>query len=90
MTLSDKTRVNEKVVFKQKSISVVKWNLKFTGESGSLSVAAFFERVEELKVARGINDRELHDSAVDLFEGQALVWYRSVRRRVNSWEELKK
>lgn len=73
----------------RKSVPVYKWNVKFDG-SPNLSVGSFLERVEELRVARGISERELLASAVDLFTGSALIWHRSNRQRIKSWEQLKR
>nr|CAD7401680.1 unnamed protein product [Timema cristinae] len=73
--------------FRVKTIPVYKWGHRFDNESGQ-SVAAFLERVKELKQARGVNSEELFVSAVDLFSGPALIWYRSTLPRVNSWREL--
>lgn len=70
-----------------KSIPVCKWNLKFDGGSKQ-SVASFLERAEELRRARGVSVEELFESAVDLFAGPALVWYRSTLPRITSWEQL--
>lgn len=67
---------------------VFKWNLKFSGESKGLSLHNFLERVDELKSARGISDDVLFESAIDLFEGKALLWYRSNKHRVSNWESL--
>lgn len=72
--------------FKRQPIQ--KWNLKFSGENKHLSVHDFLERVEELRLARHCSQAELFDSAIDLFEGKALLWYRSNRQRVNDWEGL--
>jgi len=87
---SDSQNMSNNSAFRNRGVPVMKWALKFSGDQGSLSIAAFLERVEELRVARGISEFELYESAVDLFEGQALVWFRSVRRRVTSWAELKR
>ena len=51
-------------------------------------MGAFLERVEEIRRARGVTNEEFFKSAVDLFAGQALVWYRSNISRVKSWNEL--
>lgn len=67
---------------------VHKWNLKFRGDSSGLSVVSFLERVEELRVARRVSKKELLESAIDLFEGKALLWYRSNGSRCHSWEEF--
>ena len=60
-----------------KTVPVYKWGLRFDGQGGQ-SVGAFLERVEEIRRARRVTHEELFKSAVDLFAGQALVWYRSV------------
>lgn len=44
-----------------------KWNLKFSADRKSMSVTAFFERVEELRRARGVSKDILLDSGIDLF-----------------------
>ena len=75
--------------FVTKPVPVHKWGLKFNGD-GSQSVSSFIERAEELSRARGISLQELYESAVDLFSGAALIWYRSACQRISSWEELKK
>ncbi|XP_054257412.1 myosin-11-like, partial [Macrosteles quadrilineatus] len=56
---------------KTKSVPVYKWGLRFNNEQEQ-SVAAFLQRVEELRRARGVSHQELFDSAVDLFAGPAL------------------
>lgn len=71
-----------------KSVPVAKWDIKFTGEKKSLSLNAFLERVDELCVARYVSREELFDSAIDLFAGRALVWYRATRKSVSDWNEL--
>lgn len=71
-----------------KSVPVAKWDIKFTGEKKSLSLNAFLERVDELCIARYVSREELFDSAIDLFAGRALVWYRATRKSVSNWNEL--
>lgn len=72
------------------SVPVVKWNLKFCGDATRMGLNCFLERVEELQIARNVSDGQLLSSAVDLFEGQALIWFRSIRNRVHGWPELVK
>ncbi|KAF2905912.1 hypothetical protein ILUMI_00262 [Ignelater luminosus] len=48
----------------------------------------FFERIDELRTARGVSDSNLFNTAIELFRGDALIWYRSIRDTVNSWAEL--
>lgn len=74
--------------FKSQTVPVYKWGLKYDGDGGQ-SVAAFLERAEELSRARGVSFHELYESAVDLFSGTALIWYRSACRRIFSWGQLK-
>lgn len=70
-------------------VPVYKWGLKFDNNSGH-SIAAFLERVEELRRSRGVTHQELYESAVDLFDGSALVWYREATHRIKSWHQLTK
>ncbi|KAJ8977802.1 hypothetical protein NQ317_000059 [Molorchus minor] len=69
---------------------IFKWNLKFRGENkiGDLSLSAFLERVEETRIARNASHHDLFNSGIDLFDGKALVWYRSVRKTVRDWNTL--
>lgn len=69
-------------------VPVYKWGLKF--DNSGASIAAFLERVEELRRARGVTHQELYESAVDLFAGPALVWYRAAANRIRSWHQLTK
>ncbi|KAK4884771.1 hypothetical protein RN001_001042 [Aquatica leii] len=73
-----------------KPIPPNKWNLKFSGDKLSISVSAFLERVEELRIARNVSYDMLYNSAVDLFEGKALVWFRAYKSLVSDWDELTK
>jgi len=67
---------------------VQKWGLKFTGEAKDLSVHAFLERVVELQNARHVSDVDLFNSAIDLFTGKALNWFRANKTRFTNWKEL--
>lgn len=49
---------------------------------------SFLERVDELSEARGVDKRELFKSAIDLFSGAGLVWFRSIRKRIDNWDSL--
>lgn len=68
-----------------KPFAIYKWNIRFDGES---SVTNFLERVEELRTSRGITKQQLLGSAVELFTGSGLIWYRSVKDSVTSWDDL--
>ncbi|KAH0814758.1 hypothetical protein GEV33_008033 [Tenebrio molitor] len=65
-------------------VPVHKWNLKFSGEDPRLSLSSFLIRVEELRIARHATEEDLYNSAIDLFEGRALTWYRSIRRQATA------
>lgn len=73
-----------------KSVPVSKWGLRFTGDKKGMSVNAFLERVNELKIARHVSDEDLFDAGVDLFSGRALLWYRDARQTALTWAELVK
>jgi transposase InsO family protein len=66
-------------------IHLYKWNLQFDGKG---SVTSFLERVEELRESRGISKGQLFRSAVELFRGDALTWYRPRRSHLKDWDDL--
>ncbi|KAJ8985444.1 hypothetical protein NQ317_017076 [Molorchus minor] len=66
-----------------------KWDLKkFSGDSKGISVNAFFERVEELRLARNVPKEFLLESGIDLFAEKAYHFYKDCRARVHTWDEL--
>ena len=69
-----------------RKIDIHKWGLKFDGTPSQLN--AFLERVKELAAARGVSEENVFLSAVDLFSGHALLWYRSIKNTVKSWEDV--
>lgn len=73
-----------------RAVPVSQWNLQFSGEHKEQSVAAFLERVDELREARHVSKEELFSSAIDLFHGKALLWYRTTRKMYATWDELAK
>ena len=70
-------------------LPVCKWGLIFSGEASD-DLCAFLERVKELVGDRNVSSRDLSHDAVDLFSGNALIWYRSVRDRLSDWNCLEK
>lgn len=80
------TQEESQISSRPKYVPVYKWGLKF--DNTGPSIAAFLERVEELRRARGVTHQELYESAVDLFAGSALVWYRAASARIQSWHQL--
>lgn len=62
--------------------------MTFSGDRKGLSIAAFLEKVEELRVARNVSESVLLDSGIDLFVGRAYQFYLNSRKEVDSWEKL--
>lgn len=71
-----------------KTVPISKWNIKFSGESTGISLSAFLIRIEELKHARGATNEDLYQSAIDLFEGKALIYYRAMKKQATNWTSL--
>ena len=69
-------------------VPVCQWGFKFSGYRSDGSVNAFLERVEECRMARGVSEIELLNSIVELLEGSALIWFRSVRNQIQTWSEF--
>lgn len=55
---------------------------------GKTCVRAFIQRVTEFCEARSISDTQILSYATEMFVGDALHWYRSVRGQVSGWVEL--
>lgn len=66
----------------------MQWKLTYSGDNKELSLNGFLERVAELMRARNVTKEQVFDSALDLFSGRALVWYRAVRKSLSGWDEL--
>lgn len=60
-----------------------RWNLKYDGVS---SVNNFLQRIEELRISRGVSKQQLLRSAAELFTRDALLWYRT--NQFSSWDDL--
>jgi hypothetical protein len=71
-----------------RSQPVERWNLKFSGDGKGISLHHFLERVSELQIARHVSNQQLYESAIDLFSGKALWWYRAHQDRFHDWEGL--
>lgn len=70
-----------------KSVPIYKWGLKFSGEPEE-DLLDFLERIDELCASRNVSRKTLFESAVELFAGNALLWFRSVRNTVHDWDSL--
>lgn len=75
----------------RKMIPPHKWDItKFSGDKKGMSINAFFERVEELRLARDVSKGTLLESGIDLFADKAYQFYKDCRTRVCHWDELVK
>lgn len=59
--------------------------LKYDGKS---CVRAFIQRLDEFRTAKGLSEQKMLLSAIDLFTGDALHWYRATRTRITDWKSL--
>lgn len=71
-----------------RSIHPSKWNLQFAGDKRGLSLSAFLEKCEELRIARHVSKDVLLESGVDLFVGKAYQFYKAYRNEVTTWDEF--
>lgn len=62
---------------------VSRWKIQFDGQS---SVTNFLERIEELRVSRGVSKEQLLTNAPELFTKEALIWFRT--QHFSSWDDL--
>ncbi|KAJ8982408.1 hypothetical protein NQ317_017210 [Molorchus minor] len=46
------------------------------------------KEVDGLREARHVSTDELYASAIDLFTGPALLWYKNIKKSIHSWSEL--
>lgn len=65
---------------------IADWPVKFKGDSKT--VFTFLEHVSELAQSRKVSEQDLFNSAIELFSGDALAWFRSVKNSVFNWESL--
>lgn len=62
------------------------WPVKFKGDPKT--VFTFLEHVTELAQSRKVSEHDLFNSAIELFAGDALAWFRSVKSSVFDWNSL--
>lgn len=74
--------------FSYKGEPVHKWNIFFTGSIQKESVHSFLEKVEVLRISRGLSKQELFMRSCDLFKDTAFTWYLNNRNKLSSWDEL--
>ena len=77
---------NASVIPSPRSELICKWGIIFDGSS---PVTEFLERVEEIRVSRHVSKEHLYSSAVELFSGSALLWFRSMKTvKFSDWDSL--
>ncbi|XP_050665158.1 uncharacterized protein LOC126965563 [Leptidea sinapis] len=68
-----------------KSVTSELGRLKFDGKS---CVRSFIERANEFSEARNIPDSKFLSLATEIFTGDALHWFRTIKDQVSSWDDL--
>ena len=71
-----------------KSLDFHKWGISFSGTDDE-SVLSFIMDVEEKANWKGVKFNLLVAGAAEFFTGRAKTWFRSVKSKVDSWNELK-
>lgn len=64
---------------------VRRWRVQFDGKTDPV---AFLERIEELLDSSGTTGQQLLTALPEVFQGQALAWYRNNRGSWESWEDF--
>ena len=72
---------NNNLLFEQ----VRRWRVQFDGKTDPV---AFLERIEELLDSSGTTGQQLLTALPEVFQGQALAWYRNNRNNWESWEDF--
>ena len=68
-----------------KQVNILKWNVKFDGRSDPIT---FVEQVEEMRVAFGVSEAQLFNSAALLFVDVGKIWFDGIKGEVKTWGEL--
>lgn len=73
-------------------LQIWKWGLKFWGTPNTIGVVEFLRRVKEHARARGATKATLFESASDLFDGSALLWYRAGLEKgiLKDWDDIER
>lgn len=59
--------------------------LKYDGKS---CVRAFIQKLDEFRTAKNLTEQKMLLSAIDMFTGDALHWYRATRAKITDWKSL--
>ncbi|XP_050500327.1 uncharacterized protein LOC126880491 [Diabrotica virgifera virgifera] len=71
-----------------KPVQVHKWGISFSGEKQHTDVMSFLERVECLRVSRGVSEEDLFAASAELFTGPAFTWFMNNRGSFSCWLDL--
>ncbi|XP_072396744.1 uncharacterized protein [Diabrotica undecimpunctata] len=71
-----------------KPVQVHKWGITFSGEGHYDQVISFLDRVECLRVSRGVSEDDLFAASAELFTGAAFTWFRNNRNNFSNWSDL--
>jgi hypothetical protein len=82
----DKTSVIREIIYKtEKCFNINALNLKYKGDT---CVRVFLTRLEELRVARRIPEKQIYHGFPEILDGPALSWFRSNRAKLLSYQEV--
>ncbi|XP_050498857.1 uncharacterized protein LOC114338718 [Diabrotica virgifera virgifera] len=71
-----------------KPVQVHKWGVLFSGEKQHTDVISFLEKVECLRVSRGVSEENLFAASAELFTGPAFTWFMNNRGNLSCWSDL--
>ncbi|XP_050501535.1 uncharacterized protein LOC126881346 [Diabrotica virgifera virgifera] len=71
-----------------KPVQVHKWGISFSGEKQHTDVMSFLERVECLRISRGVSEEDLFAASAELFTGTAFTWFMNNRGNFSCWSDL--
>ena len=84
--VSPVVKVNPVVTCSAGKQPISSWGVKFNGNPKGIFY--FLERISDLSKSRDVSEIELFNSAVELFVGDAFIWYRSIKTAVTDWNSL--
>ncbi|XP_050512102.1 uncharacterized protein LOC126888142 [Diabrotica virgifera virgifera] len=71
-----------------KPVQVHKWGVSFSGEGHYDQVISFLDRVECLRVSRGVSEEDLFSASAELFTSHAFTWFMNNRGSFTTWTDL--
>jgi hypothetical protein len=82
----DKTPVIREIIYKtEKCFNINSLNLKYKGDT---CVRVFLTRLEELRVARRIPEKQIYHGFPEILDGPALAWFRSNRDKLLTYQDV--